>query len=59
MQEMLIPFRDVVKRAGVRGVMMAYSELDEIPCSVHPVLYDALNDWAYNGRTCGSLRVLL
>ncbi|KAH8805249.1 glycoside hydrolase family 3 protein [Xylogone sp. PMI_703] len=47
--EMLVPFKAAVDLGGVRGVMTAYSELDEIPCSVHPFLYEQLADWGYNG----------
>ncbi|KAJ7584971.1 glycoside hydrolase family 3 protein [Mycena floridula] len=53
MQEMLIPFRDVVQRGGVKGVMMAYSELDEVPSHVHPALYEALAEWGFDGFVIG------
>ena len=29
----------------------SYNELDEIPAVVHPMLYEALADWDYDG-TC-------
>ncbi|KAL9097264.1 MAG: hypothetical protein Q9165_000691 [Trypethelium subeluteriae] len=47
--EMLVPFKAAVDLGGVKGVMMAYSEFDEIPCSVHPLLYQALEDWGFDG----------
>jgi beta-glucosidase-like glycosyl hydrolase len=27
----------------------AYNELDDVPASVHPMLYQALEDWGYDG----------
>ncbi|KAJ7487969.1 glycoside hydrolase family 3 protein [Mycena latifolia] len=51
MQEMLVPFKAAIDLGGARGVMMAYNELDEIPASVHPVLYGALADWGFDGFT--------
>jgi beta-glucosidase-like glycosyl hydrolase len=49
MEEMLVPFKAAVDLGGVKGVMMAYHELDEIPAHVHPLLYDALEEWGYDG----------
>ncbi|KAK0467422.1 glycoside hydrolase family 3 protein [Armillaria novae-zelandiae] len=49
MMEMLVPFKAVFELGGARGVMMAYHELDEIPAHVHPVLYDALDGWDFDG----------
>lgn len=46
---MLRPFKAVVDLGGVRGTLMAYSELDSIPSHVHPMLYQALEDWGFNG----------
>ncbi|KAJ6564983.1 glycoside hydrolase family 3 protein [Mycena vulgaris] len=51
MQEMLVPFKAAIDLGGARGVMMAYNELDEIPASVHPVLYGALAEWEFDGFT--------
>ncbi|KAJ7773875.1 glycoside hydrolase family 3 protein [Mycena metata] len=51
MQEMLIPFKAAIDLGGARGVMMSYNELDEIPASVHPVLYGALAEWGFDGFT--------
>ncbi|KAJ7866042.1 glycoside hydrolase family 3 protein [Mycena olivaceomarginata] len=51
MQEMLVPFKAAIQLGGARGVMMAYNELDEIPASVHPVLYGALAEWGFDGFT--------
>ncbi|PBK80691.1 glycoside hydrolase family 3 protein [Armillaria gallica] len=49
MVEMLVPFKAVFELGGARGVMMAYHELDEIPAHVHPLLYDALDEWDFDG----------
>ncbi|KAJ7624880.1 glycoside hydrolase family 3 protein [Roridomyces roridus] len=51
LQEMLVPFKAAIDLGGARGVMMSYNELDEIPASVHPVLYGALADWGFDGFT--------
>ncbi|KAI1865549.1 uncharacterized protein JN550_008306 [Neoarthrinium moseri] len=48
-QDLLLPFKAAIELGSVRGVMMAYNELDDIPASVHPMLYQALNDWGYDG----------
>lgn len=48
-QDLLAPFRAAVQLGGVRGVMMAYNEFDDIPAHVNPKLYDALNDMGFNG----------
>lgn len=49
MQYMLRPFKAVMDLGGARGVMMAYSELDSVPSHVNPTLYQALDDWGFNG----------
>lgn len=49
LENLLVPFKAVFELGGARGVMMAYSELDDIPCGVNPLLYDALHDWDYDG----------
>jgi len=51
MQDMLMPFRAAVERGGVRGVMMAYNEIDEVPAVVNPMIYDALEEWGFDGFT--------
>lgn len=48
-QDLLTPFKAVVQLGGVRGVMMAYNEFDDIPASVNPKLYQALDDWGFDG----------
>lgn len=48
-QDLLTPFKAVVQQGGVRGVMMAYNEFDDIPASVNPKLYQALADWGFDG----------
>ncbi|KAK8092387.1 glycoside hydrolase family 3 protein [Apiospora kogelbergensis] len=49
LQDLLTPFKAAVQLGGARGVMMAYNEFDDIPASVHPMLYKALEDWGYEG----------
>lgn len=53
LEELLMPFKAVVDLGGVRGVMMAYNELDDIPAHVSPLLYQALEDWGYDGFVMG------
>lgn len=48
-QSMLRPFKAAIDLGGAKGVMMAYSELDDIPSHVHPMLYKALDDWGFEG----------
>lgn len=48
-QDLLTPFKAVVQQGGVRGVMMAYNEFDDIPAHVNPKLYKALDDWGFDG----------
>lgn len=48
-QTMLRPFKAVIELGGAKGVMMAYSEFDEIPSHIHPMLYQALDDWGFDG----------
>ncbi|KAI5920495.1 glycoside hydrolase family 3 protein [Camillea tinctor] len=49
MQDLLTPFKAAVELGGVKGVMMAYHEFDDIPAHVHPVFYQALDDWKFDG----------
>jgi beta-glucosidase-like glycosyl hydrolase len=49
MQQMLRPFKAVMDLGGAGGVMMAYSELDGIPSHVHPMLYESLEEWGFDG----------
>ncbi|KAL1845200.1 hypothetical protein VTK73DRAFT_932 [Phialemonium thermophilum] len=49
LQELLTPFKAAVQLGGARGVMMAYSEFDDIPAPVNPTLYGALKDWGFRG----------
>ena len=49
LEQLLVPFRAAVELGGVRGVMMAYNEIDGIPASVNPMLYDALAEWNFDG----------
>ncbi|KAK0640026.1 Periplasmic beta-glucosidase [Lasiodiplodia hormozganensis] len=48
-EELLMPFKAAVELGGVRGVMMSYNELDDVPAHVHPMLYGALEEWGYDG----------
>lgn len=48
-QTMLRPFKAAIDFGSVRGVMMAYSELDDIPSHIQPMLYKALEDWGFEG----------
>ncbi|CAK7212346.1 hypothetical protein SCUCBS95973_001432 [Sporothrix curviconia] len=49
LQELLMPFQAAVELGGVRGVMMAYNELDGVPAAVHPLLYAKLAEWGFDG----------
>ncbi|KAK7957328.1 Glycoside hydrolase family 3 [Apiospora aurea] len=49
LQDLLTPFKAAVQLGGAKGVMMAYNEFDDIPAHVHPMLYQALGDWGYDG----------
>lgn len=48
-QDLLAPFKAAIELGGVRGVMMAYNEFDDIPAHVNPKLYKILEDWGYDG----------
>lgn len=47
--EELMPFKAAVQLGGVRGVMMAYSSLDDVPSHASPILYEALKEWGFDG----------
>lgn len=49
LEEHLLPFKSVVDQGGVRGVMMAYHELDDVPSHVNPMLYKQLEEWKFDG----------
>ncbi|KAI0148399.1 glycoside hydrolase family 3 protein [Xylariaceae sp. FL1272] len=49
LQDLLTPFKSAIQVGGARGIMMAYSEFDDVPCHVHPTLYQALDDWNFDG----------
>lgn len=49
LENLLVPFKAAFDLGGVRGVMMAYSEVDDVPSHVSPLLYDALDSWGYDG----------
>ncbi|KAK7746690.1 hypothetical protein SLS53_001877 [Cytospora paraplurivora] len=48
-QDLLTPFRAAVQLGGVRGVMMAYNEFDDVPAHVNPKLYKELKDMGFDG----------
>ncbi|KAI1408127.1 glycoside hydrolase family 3 protein [Hypoxylon sp. FL1857] len=50
-QDLLTPFKAAIQLGGARGVLMAYNEFDDIPASVNPMLYQALEDWDFDGFT--------
>ncbi|KAI1326632.1 glycoside hydrolase family 3 protein [Xylariaceae sp. FL0255] len=49
LQDLLTPFKATIQLGGARGVLMAYSEVDDVPSSVSPMLYQALADWSFDG----------
>lgn len=49
LEEHLLPFKSVVDQGGIRGVMMAYHELDDVPSHVNPMLYKQLEEWGFDG----------
>ncbi|KAJ4293538.1 hypothetical protein N0V90_008821 [Kalmusia sp. IMI 367209] len=49
LEEHMLPFKSVVDKGGVRGVMMAYHELDDVPSHVNPMLYKQLDEWGFDG----------
>ncbi|KAJ4861462.1 fibronectin type III-like domain-containing protein [Trichoderma breve] len=51
MEDLLVPFKANYELGGARGAMMAYNEIDGIPAAVHPMLYQALEDWNFDGFT--------
>ncbi|KAI1460966.1 glycoside hydrolase family 3 protein [Annulohypoxylon moriforme] len=51
LQDLLTPFKAAIQLGGARGVLMAYNEFDDIPAHVHPLLYQALEDWGFDGFT--------
>ncbi|KAK1238424.1 hypothetical protein MKX07_006570 [Trichoderma sp. CBMAI-0711] len=52
-QDLLVPFKANYDLGGARGVMMAYNEIDGVPSCVNPMLYQALDDWGYDGIVIG------
>ncbi|GAW26267.1 putative glycoside hydrolase family 3 protein [Rosellinia necatrix] len=49
LQDLLTPFKAAIQLGGARGVMMAYNEFDDVPAHVHPLFYEALDDWDFDG----------
>ena len=49
MADLLMPFKAAIDLGGAGGVMMAYNELDDVPAPVSPILYDALEEWGFDG----------
>lgn len=48
-QDLVMPFKAAIDLGGVRGVMMAYNEFDDVPAHVNPKLYKLLQDWGFDG----------
>jgi beta-glucosidase len=51
-------FEALVREGKVEAVMTAYNALNGIPCSIHPLLYQLLGRWGFNGHVtsdCGSV----
>lgn len=48
-QDLIAPFKAAIDLGGVRGVMMAYNEFDDVPAHVNPKLYKTLEDWGFDG----------
>ncbi|KAF2116384.1 family 3 glycoside hydrolase [Lophiotrema nucula] len=49
LEEHMLTFKSAVDKGGVRGVMMAYHELDDVPSHVNPMLYEQLKEWGFDG----------
>ncbi|CAJ2506689.1 Uu.00g078750.m01.CDS01 [Anthostomella pinea] len=49
LQDLLTSFKAAVQLGGVKGVMMAYNEVDDVPAHVNPMFYAALDDWGFDG----------
>ncbi|CAI6089382.1 unnamed protein product [Clonostachys chloroleuca] len=50
LSEILIPFKATIEQAGgVKGVMMSYTAVDEIPAHIDPFLYERLDEWGFDG----------
>ncbi|CAH0022480.1 unnamed protein product [Clonostachys rhizophaga] len=50
LSETLIPFKAAIEQArGVRGIMMSYTALDDLPAHIDPFLYKQLKKWSFDG----------
>ncbi|PSN70307.1 glycoside hydrolase family 3 protein [Corynespora cassiicola Philippines] len=49
LEEHLLPFKTAFDLGGVKGVMMAYHELDDVPSHVNPMLFEELESWGFDG----------
>ncbi|KAL4879553.1 glycoside hydrolase superfamily [Aspergillus karnatakaensis] len=50
LSEILTPFKAVIEQGnGAKGVMMAYTAVDEIPAHIDPFLYERLEAWGFDG----------
>ncbi|KAF5004464.1 hypothetical protein FDECE_9044 [Fusarium decemcellulare] len=48
--EILTPFKSAIEQAaGVRGVMMSYTAVDDLPAHIDPFLYKQLDEWGFDG----------
>lgn len=43
------PMKHSEENRGLMKALRAYNELDDIPASVHPGLYQALENWGFDG----------
>ncbi len=51
-------FEALVREGRVEAVMTAYNAINGTPCSIHPLLYDLLAKWGFDGHVtsdCGSV----
>ncbi|KAM0426572.1 hypothetical protein ACHAPT_008264 [Fusarium lateritium] len=50
LSETLVPFKAALELAGgVKGIMMSYTAVDDMPAHVDPFLYKKLEEWGYDG----------
>ncbi|KAJ6097257.1 hypothetical protein N7499_001631 [Penicillium canescens] len=50
LSEILTPFKAAIEQAtGVRGVMMSYTAVDDLPAHIDTFLYKQLEEWGFDG----------
>ncbi|KAM0414654.1 hypothetical protein ACHAPT_013498 [Fusarium lateritium] len=47
--ETLTPLKAAIDQGGVKGVMMPYTAVDDIPGHIDPLLYKQLDKWGFDG----------